>query len=380
MKQWLIVPILAIVASCAIISCGGDDAPIGEAPPTPIEPKSEEKPYLRVSNPLLTLDSQNPEETIYIYTKESWTINDVPEWISVSPVKGEGELHVTVKTLEPEALESRSGKFLITAGDLTVTISVEQKGTMSLTVTDEVILSDSFCAFLELGDKVVSYTGLAIPSSEYQYMPEAYVEAQLKNGNIKTKGSNNELMWTGRKANTEYSVCMVGFDADGKMGPIVVRTIKTPPESFVWDATISNLTALSNRWTFSINMTAQCRHYYLIYYKDATAVSASATTSDIVFASVIKQNMSQLTMNSNSKEDYIQRTSSNYALFMVTWGLNQNDEFSARLSRAYKNTNTSYSSNQQAAIPFSPNTEAFKNESIPDEFLKNVEIMEVTSN
>ncbi|MDL2266251.1 BACON domain-containing protein [Parabacteroides sp. OttesenSCG-928-G07] len=104
--QLLILPILFMIG---VASC--DD---------------EEKYSLQLDKDIITIDLEGGGETINVLSNGFWEISEIPGWMAVSPISGEGSMEVFITVHPNDGNERRTTSLVFTCGDISRTLEVEQ--------------------------------------------------------------------------------------------------------------------------------------------------------------------------------------------------------------------------------------------------------------
>ena len=144
---------------------------------------------LRVSSSYVSLTTSGGSTTIDLRTQGSWSISEVPEWLTVSPTSGTGSGHITFSA---EAGEGRSAEVLLTSDGRTQHINVIQ---------GVVTVSNATCAEVLAGPDAKTYrvTGVctSIANTTYGnwYINDGTGEVYVY-GTLDSKGgTKNFLSW-----------------------------------------------------------------------------------------------------------------------------------------------------------------------------------------
>ena len=110
MKLKYFIPSLVAVVAAVFTSCSdGKDATYLEG--------------IRVSQSYVALNTAGGSASIDVTTNGSWTVTEVPNWLTVSPASGTGNGTITFSA---DAGEGRSGSVKLNCGDETQIINIIQ--------------------------------------------------------------------------------------------------------------------------------------------------------------------------------------------------------------------------------------------------------------
>lgn len=99
-----------------------------------IDPKQD---FVEVSpTDELTFECGESSHTLTVSSSEKWTVEDLPEWMDVTPKEGESGEDITVSAKENTDKEDRKGKITIMSGSAIATISITQYGAIETNYTN----------------------------------------------------------------------------------------------------------------------------------------------------------------------------------------------------------------------------------------------------
>ena len=140
-------------------------------------------------------------------------------------------------------------------------------------------------------------------------------------------------------AGSTHVYCLLCYDANGNYGPLVTHTYTTKPATAVWDAPCQ-LTATETGWHLNVTKQNSCANYYLLTNSNAQKAAELANMPNIVLARIFKTNIAEhqdfvpKTDDINSTKN---REDGQTAMFVMTWGVNAQGEFSGNIQKSYAN-------------------------------------------
>ncbi len=113
--------------------------------------KKEAEPiaYVDLERESVTIAIEGGEETVGLKSNGQWEIQDIPEWLTISPMLGEYNSQINISVTKNEDKERRTASLLFICGEQSSTLSVTQLSIMDLD------------PFIELGD----FSQMAQPGS-----------------------------------------------------------------------------------------------------------------------------------------------------------------------------------------------------------------------
>ena len=86
--------------------------------------------YIEFDSPSLSMGCDGETKTVHLGSNTTWTISSYPEWLTVSPLSGEGPLDITIKAADNPNVAERSGVIKATQAGLNLTaqLTVTQSG------------------------------------------------------------------------------------------------------------------------------------------------------------------------------------------------------------------------------------------------------------
>ena len=117
-----------------------------------------ERFFFEVDTESIEFEYSGSTTTITINASEPWTMT-LPEWISASTISGTGSATVTLTTIQNPTEDAQTGNIVITCEGRTITIEVEQKGSVGLgTPLTFEILSDGYINWVKRSSSAPTVT------------------------------------------------------------------------------------------------------------------------------------------------------------------------------------------------------------------------------
>ena len=117
----------------------------------------------------LTFECGEDSQILTISSSGKWTVDDIPEWIDVTPKEGESEENIIISVKENSEKEDRKGMFTIVSGYAIATVNVTQFGAIETNYEDlDIDESNTSLAYDENSGKVtISYADGISDYKEY---------------------------------------------------------------------------------------------------------------------------------------------------------------------------------------------------------------------
>lgn len=216
--------ILMVFVSAFLTSCSKDD--------------EEQKSELSVDVTSIRLNGESGSSGLLrITSNASWTITGASDWLSLSSAKGNSSTQITITTTSANnSSVDRECTLLLstTDGSQTQSVTIIQSGLLSagceIKATNIVTLSDGIAFDFEYGDNVVyGYSKIYTPS-RIERMTDTEIIAEMADEGVENRITPERSIihvTSGLSENTEYVICMVGFDANNKSGELIKTPVST---------------------------------------------------------------------------------------------------------------------------------------------------------
>lgn len=314
--------------------------------------KDKDLPSLSVSPTELSLLGESGSNvTFNINTNKEWSISEPPEWLHLSASKGEGNATVTATSLEPNTSDKdRTALLTVKVEGLTKDVSITQVALSAkdtrVYISNQIVLSDGFYADLTFDKNVLGYVEgfYHADALDTKTLDEIYEE--VKDGEHYSASHYDYTIVELPEANTEYVYCVIGYSGSGTVkqyGPMEVYSFKSRSSSNYCDAIVGSISYNSSKWSYTISKQQRCHHYWKV---SETGSNADLLYSfpNVLLAKLIRdmQNESEVSgfdyyLNDGTVSE--PRNASEESLFVYTWGVDDNNEYSGNISYSYKNTN-----------------------------------------
>ena len=273
----------------------------------------------------------NYKQTVKVSSNVSWSMSGVPDWLSVSPVNGSGDISIDIypKTENDAEDKERSAKLILSSGDAVATIMVSQDTDLdpnaSVKPTNVVRLYNGIAFDYEFGRSVSYYYRGYLEKDAVASMTDAEIITVLEdNFNRYTQSDDEIAVFAGLDEGKAYMIYTVGYNKNGKRGQLVktefVTKTKQNNEPVAW---ISNPTTDGSYWYWSIQKSATCYSYYMITTENYDFAVAPDVYQAWIIDYYIRQN--KISEYVNGGDWYSAKSGSLIAV--MTWGLDKNGNF-----------------------------------------------------
>ena len=279
----------------------------------------------------------NYKQTVKVSSNVSWSISNTPDWLSVSPTSGNGEVSLEIYPKTDNDMESkdRSVQLKLLANETAATINVTQETGLDpdayVKPTSIVTLYNGIAFDYIFGKNVSYYYRGYMDKTIVASWTEAEIISELELRFNRLILNDNELaVFDGLEPGKTYMVYTLGYNKDGKRGELTKTEIQTKTlqnnEPLAW---IGEPSYDSSYWYWTIEKSASCNSYYMF------------TTEDYVFAKspdvyqawtmdywIRKNSLSEFVNGGN----WLQEKKGN-VLTITTWGLDKKGNFSNTIER-----------------------------------------------
>ena len=221
------------------------------------------------------------KQTVNSTSNVNWSISDVPEWLSVSPTSGSGDVQIGIypKT-ENEKSAARTAEITLSGNGATATISVIQDGgraNAKLTPMNMVALYDQIAWELQKSGNVNKYQMLVAVEDVYNRKTEKELLEDLQYDDAEKFYDDYTLYFYSKDSygnyiypNTTYYICTVAYDDNDNMGEIIKTKVTTPAYSNADDdawVSVSDVRYYNSMTSFEFTATKEgyCDTYHVVY-------------------------------------------------------------------------------------------------------------------
>jgi hypothetical protein len=228
-------------------------------------------------------------------------------------------------------------------------------GTATVTITDNLSISDGIYLWLDLSANTQKYYENFYDIDISSWSDIEIINSVIANGSDYTKNYNRLYYWDLR-SNTNYTYCFVAIDEQGKAGRLEKKTIKTKSANSQPLAEISILNISDGTVYFNVIRSNYCSWFVLSIWYNLSTEDLNAP--DILWAADLYE--ARINMDNVYNKDMIDYhwTPSNQGLCaIVTFGFFASNESSGVISKKVFNSITGVLHN---ASPITPSARKVK--------------------
>lgn len=232
------------------------------------------------------------KQTVKVVSNVTWSITGTPEWLSISPSNGNGNVEMVIyPTSENTTSSSRTATITVNGGVKSATINITQnagKPVCYVDIANQVLLHDRMCWEYTATSNVNIFQWVLLSEPDYKRLTDKELE-ELIIQQEKLKFNDEYLSVVPvdtydnlLRSNTTYYVITLASDTAGKYGELRKTKLTTPVYKDANDdayVSFDNVYAdMSAGFSFDIKKEGYCNTYHLIYgnmHPDYTSDSAA---------------------------------------------------------------------------------------------------------
>lgn len=339
---------LGAIFCTAFAACGGDD---------------DEPATLTVSPTQISLLSdRNSSSAFTINSNDDWTVTVDADWLMLSATSGTGNGAITITaTSENASSQERTALITVMAAGLQSAVTVTQKpayeSSCSVEFKDIVALTNSVAFHFNVGSKVDYFLFGAITTNSAGWTDDKVVQWLQEEDNSRHNADEADdlLGLANMQSGRDYYLVAVAFDSHGNRGELTRQLVTIPSEAN--SDPIVNITDLgysSTKWFFDLIPNGYTQKFYMVGLDGDYAVVAAFYMNPAEIALLMKGMIAknELTALPNASKSWsMNRTAGAMSIYIATWGVNVDNEFSHRLNFAYGNISDD-------KIQLNPNTQS----------------------
>lgn len=219
------------------------------------------------------------KQTVKVVSNVSWSVSGKPDWLSISPSNGNGNVDMTIyPTSENETSSPRTATIILAGAGKTATINVTQeagKPVCYVEVQNEVVLYNSMCWEYKATSNVNTFQFILLSERECNRLTDKELLKEVTQQE-KVKFNGDPISWTDYDShsnkivsNSTYYIVTVATDTNGKTGELKKKKLVTPNyKNETEDAWVSFGNFYSNQskgFWFDTTKNGYCSTYHLIY-------------------------------------------------------------------------------------------------------------------
>ena len=275
------------------------------------------------------------KQSVKVTSNEGWSITGIPEWLSVSPTNGNGEISIEIypKTDNDTDDKERKATLTIQGSNANATINVFQETDLDVNAyvnpTNLVCLYNGIAFDFTLGKSVSYYYRGYIEKNAVATMTDSEIINVLEeNFNRYTASDNEVAVFSGLDEGKDYIICTIGYNSSGKHGKLKKTEASTKRlqtnEPMAW---ISDPTYDESNWYWDVEKSATCNTYYMITTEDADFALDADVYQAWMINYYIRNNWTSEYVNGGSW--YSSKTG--LLIAVMTWGVDRRDNFAGTI-------------------------------------------------
>lgn len=291
---------------------------------------------LSVSPARLEVSAESGYVQFNITCSGSWSVTSDDLWLTPLIASGNGNGTAFVSIAANTGAE-RTGQLVVSSGSKTATVTVVQAGVpvsdLSIEMTGIVALSDGVMADYEMSDGVTGYFETVL-DSKFASDPDEQFIAYLV---TQTELYSTDYPFTfvsGLSPNSEYLFLALPVDANGNIGQLMRRIVRTPSDINQPQALISNVSHTTSTLSWTTTPANGCTSYYLLANSDSEPYFSGLPD---VFVAKLISTYAQSGMEPQSEFSSwsmrVNPTDTNFEI--ITWGMNARGELAGVINTYY---------------------------------------------
>ena len=219
------------------------------------------------------------KQTVKVQSTVPFTISGVPDWLSISPLSGNGAIDVTIYPKEENlSSTSRTATINLTGVGCSATVKVTQEAGLSsakVSPLNLVALYDQIGWELTTEGDVNTFQIVCICSDDLRRLTDKELLLLLQSEESAKYVDDYMFFYSydsygyDINPNTEYYICSVAYDAHDKRGEIVKTKIVTPSysnsDNDAWVSISDVQYNISSYFQFTATKQGFCDKYHVIY-------------------------------------------------------------------------------------------------------------------
>lgn len=295
-------------------------------------------------------------QVLSITCNASWTIEGKPNWLDIDALSGTGSKTVKVWTNEENnTTEQRNAVLIIKSGSITIEKQVSQRAgyDSKLTVTPKTVvaLANSIAFDYEYGSSVSRFARAVYPSKTVERYTDDEIITVLSQESRLTPSDDYVTSIGGMYSSTDYVICIVAYDKNGKSGKLVREPVRTKSGSNQAYVYIENITYDDDYWYWDTNPNGFVTKYYIWNIGENSRFNQIENDASIAW--FFQERMKQYPDNYQPivKGDSWRAKRSRERVFdVVTWAVDVDGNFSGLISREQGQVNASRMYNSKSYI------------------------------
>lgn len=275
---------------------------------------------IKVTPDVVKISPYGSTKTVKIEAIGDWTVENVPEWITVSDIGGNGSEELVVTAGDNIAGTKRTAEIEIRQQYGRKVFTVTQEGMEAFTVTpnDVVVLNDGIAFNYNYGSETYGFYWNLFSAADITAMSDEDLKTALRGDELVI---NDDALFSyawNRQPATEYYICTMAIDKTGNECPVVKTSVRTA--SLLNDRSpkteVKNISMRNKKLECSFVMNSYAKSYRTLAYFNAYPYILATAYPDIYLAWMTKKDGQYATENKNVYYSIDENTK---YYFIVTW-------------------------------------------------------------
>ena len=268
-----------------------------------------------------------------------WTLEGKPEWLDISALSGDNTS--TIKVWPNSANNStseRSATLTVRSGSKSASKTVVQRAAfdskLQVSPNTVVVLADGFAFDFTYGANVkYYYVAKFLPSDIDRRTDEEIIrDISSDESNRDTPSDGWVTSWRNQKPLTDYVICTVGYDKDGKHGALSKTNIRTKSDVNQAIAAISDVTYSDTKWEWVTTANPYVTRYYMWFNTNTNLYDTTNAAMAWFFKREMERNPDNFQPIAQSGK--WERPRNGGTIFdVITWALDVDGNFSGVIDR-----------------------------------------------
>ena len=268
-----------------------------------------------------------------------WKLEGKPEWLDISALSGSNTSTIKVWTNSTNnSTSERKATITVKSGSKSESKTVTQRAgydsKLQVSPNTVVVLADGFAFDFIFGSNVkYYYVARYLPSAlDRRTDDEIISDMSSDETNRDTPSDGWVTSWRNQNPNTDYVICTVGYDQEGKHGALTKTNIRTKSGTNQAIAEISDVTYTDTQWFWSTTANPYVTRYYMWFNTNSNLYDTTNAAIAWFFKREMENNPDSFAPIAQSGS--WQRHRNGGTVFdVITWALDVDGNFSGVIDR-----------------------------------------------
>ncbi|MCM1490791.1 MAG: BACON domain-containing protein [Muribaculum sp.] len=301
-------------------------------------------------NSLELLSDKGSSVSFNISSNATWSLSGLPDWISVSAISGTGNGTVIVTSLSAnDSAEERIANITVTADDKSAVVNLKQRASLiancKVGFKDLLTMTTSAAFKYDIDPNVSFFYAGYLSVNAAGWTDERIVNALMDEDRFDPNSAEDTGLqgFGGMNPGTDYYLCAVGFNDKGERGELTKMKITTLKEAnhIPW-ILITDASYSSTQWKWTTEPNSYTSKYYMLFTDGLYADYYGLILTEAEIAWIIKDGISSGDVSPIARGGDWTGSRDNYeeSLFIATWGMDTENNFSPMLNVFYATIDT----------------------------------------